>query len=102
MLPKIQHFVKYFNNKYGSNLIAEINGKTTIDILHADYNKRSAIDYILPESYSFNNVTYVGDTFKNGNDKCLVGYKHIKCLSVEDIYDTNLLLNTILLNEAQQ
>ena len=29
-------------------------------------------------------------------------YKNIvKCLSVEDIYDTNLLLNTILSNEAQ-
>ena len=69
--------------------------------MHADYNKRSAIDYILPESYSFNNVTYVGDSFKNGNDKCLVDYKHIKCLSVEDIYDTNLFLNTILSNEQQ-
>ena len=99
LLPKIQKFVKDFNDRYNCNLIAEINGKTTIDILHADYNKRSAIDYILPETYSFNNVTYVGDSFKNGNDKCLVGYKHIKCLSVEDIYDTNLLLNTILSNE---
>ena len=102
LLPKIQKFVKEFNERYNCNLIAEINGKTTIDILHADYNKRSAIDYILPEEYSFENVTYVGDSFNNGNDECLVGYKHIKCFSVEDIYDTNLLLNTILSNEAKQ
>ena len=98
-MPEIQKFLKYFNDKYKCNLIAEINGKTTIDILHADYNKRSAIDYILSEECSFDRVTYIGDSFKNGNDKCLIGYKHIKCLGVEDIYDTNLLLNTILLNE---
>ena len=42
----------------------------------------------------------LGDSFKNGNDKCLIGYKNIKCLNVDDVYDTNLLLNTILLNEC--
>ncbi len=99
LLPKIQKFLEDFNKKYGCNLKAEINGKTTIDILHADYNKRSAIDYIIPEDQSFENITYVGDSFKNGNDKCLIGYKGIKCLNVDDIYDTNLLLNTINLNE---
>ena len=99
LLPKIQKFLEDFNKKYGCNLKAEINGKTTIDILHADYNKRSAIDYIIPEDQPFENITYVGDSFKNGNDKCLIGYKNIKCLNVDDIYDTNLILNTINFNE---
>lgn len=96
LLPKIQKFLEDFNKKYGCNLKAEINGKTTIDILDSAYNKRSAIDYILPNRYSFENITYVGDSFKDGNDKCLIGYKDIKCLNVDDIYDTNLLLNTLI------
>ena len=99
LFPKVQSFVKEFNNKYNCNLRAEINGKTTIDILDAKYNKQEAIDYIFPNTYHFDNITYVGDSFKDGNDQCLIGYKDINCLNVNDIYDTNLFLNTILLKK---
>lgn len=92
VIKEVNHILDVFNTLCNTNFIATINGHTTIDIFDKNYNKAVMMMKITENSKS---TVYIGDKFEDGNDKCIKQLTNVRCMSVNDINDTNLFLKTL-------
>lgn len=88
----INEYFKY----HEISLIAYCTGNTTIDIMPIEYTKLECFNKIKEKYYANDEkITYIGDELDNGNDSCMKNSKSVKCLVVNNIYDTNLFLHVL-------
>lgn len=79
----------------GGLFVARISGNTSIDITHRDYNKKTMLLEILKEhKLNKDDIVFVGNETIEGSEAAIAD-AGIKTIQVNDIYECNVLLNTI-------
>lgn len=84
---------KYLNlifEQQNENLVAQITGTTSVDIVHKDLNKKFAF-----MKYSSNGSLFIGDECECGNDKevSLICENYVQ---VKNVYDMNIILKLLM------
>jgi len=84
------------------DFIANITGKTTIDITKKNLNKEIPLKFIKDlEKISNKEIVYLGDEYyENGNDYIIFQRKDVKFLKINNVKDTNVFLT--ILKEQQK
>lgn len=88
-------FILFNNLLINTNYEAIISGKTTIEILKKNLNKRLTF---IRENLLTNEYTYISDKNDINYNKL---YDNIKYLEVNDINNTNIFLKTLILNKKK-
>lgn len=89
------HAVNRCLQKFGGLFVARISGNTSIDITHRDYNKKTMLLEILKEhKLNKDDIVFVGNETIEGSEAAIAD-AGIKTIQVNDIYECNVLLNTI-------